>query len=61
MENIVVIEKQKLDQILADCESLKTIVKSVDHILGMDELEELNYFISCIEISVEEETNSLPL
>lgn len=49
MKNTVVIDTEKLDQILANCESLRSIVHSNEHILGMDEIEDLYYFIGSIE------------
>jgi hypothetical protein len=42
-------------QIISYCESLERIVQSVDHILGSDELQDLNYFISQIKDLVESE------
>lgn len=53
MKNTVVIDRETLDQILADCESLKRIVRNNEHVLGMDEIEDLYYFIGSIEEAAE--------
>ena len=53
MKNIVPVETEVLRQITADCDSLRSIIETLEH-WGVDEdvMDEMYKYIGCIEESV---------
>lgn len=44
--------KDKKGEILLTIKNLKNVIKSVDHLLGGDELEDINFFITKLKKDV---------